>query len=494
MALEEIRSERIRKRNFLEEKGIDSYPADTARTHEIGDIIKKFTTLQKSKKLPVAAGRVLAKREHGGSTFIDIADETGKIQAFLKEDALGDEYRLFVETVDIGDFIEAEGKLFETNRGEKTVEVSRWKMLAKSLRPLPEKWHGLQDVEERFRKRYLDLLMNDEVRMRFRLRSDIVRAVRAFFDKDGFMEVETPMFHAIPGGALAHPFITHHHALDIDLYLRIAPELYLKELLVGGFDKVYEMGKNFRNEGIDASHNPEFTSLEWYAAYWDEEGMMDCVERLFLYLLKSLRRQKEVIYDGKQVNFDKKFVRFTFKEVLQRYALIPDYDGETRDSMKTRAKQYGIEIGDYESKGKIADEIYKKICRPHLVQPTFVTNHPLDISPLAKKQMTRKDEVRRFQLIAAGLEMVNAFSELNDPIDQHRRFQDQEAMRRQGEQESHPHDETFIEALEYGMPPAAGAGIGIDRLVMFLTDAKNIREVILFPTMRPKHPEKEIES
>ena len=484
MAIEEIRSERIKKRQTLLAKGIDPYPSKTEVSHAIGDLIKKFSSATKLKKGIVVAGRIMARREHGGSTFLDVQDGSGKIQVYFKRDILGDEYDLFFDVADIGDFIQVQGRAFETQRKEKTIEAAKWVMLAKSLRPLPEKWHGLQDVEERFRKRYLDLVMNEDVRKRFEKRSQIIRAVRAFFDRDGFLEVETPMFHPIAGGALAKPFKTHHNALDIDLYLRIAPELYLKQLLVGGVERVYELGKSFRNEGIDASHNPEFTSIEWYAGFWDEEAMMECVERCFAFILKELGVKNTVQFDGKEMSFAKKFARSDFKEILQRYALIADYDRETRDSLSTRARQLGIDASPRESKGKIADEIYKKICRPYLIQPTFIMNHPLDISPLAKKKTA--DTVRRFQLVVGGLEMVNAFSELNDPIDQRERFEAQEKMSQEGQEESHPLDEAFIETLEYGMPPAAGAGMGIDRLVMFLTDTKNIREVILFPTMRPK--------
>ena len=484
MALDEIRDERIKKRATLLEKGIDPYPSKTQRDHAIADVIKKFSAAMKLKKGVAVAGRVMAKREHGGSTFIDLQDGTGRIQAYFKRDVLNDQYDLFFDTVDIGDIIQVKGKAFETQRKEKTIEAAEWAMLAKSLRPLPEKWHGLQDVEERFRKRYLDLVMNNDVRGRFEKRSHVIRAIRAFFDREGFLEVETPTLHPIAGGALARPFKTHHNALDIDLYLRIAPELYLKELLVGGFEKVYELGKSFRNEGIDTSHNPEFTSVEWYAAYWDEEMMMECVEQCFGFLLKEIGVKNSITYDGKEISFEKKFARFDFKEILQRYALIADYDRETRDSLSLRARQLGLDASPHDSKGKIADEIYKKICRPYLVQPTFLMNHPLDISPLAKKR--NADTVRRFQLVIGGLEMVNAFSELNDPLDQRQRFEAQEQMSQGREEETHPFDELFIEALEYGMPPAAGAAIGIDRLVMLLTDTKNIREVVLFPTMRPK--------
>ena len=485
MALDEIRNERIKKRAILVEKGIDPYPSKTERTHTITDVVKKFSAATRLKKGVAVAGRVMAKREHGGSMFLDLRDGTGSIQIFFKEDMLGESYALASDTLDIGDFIEVSGKPFQTNRGEKTIEAGSWRMLAKSLRPLPEKWHGLQDVEERFRKRYLDLLMNEDVRKRFLLRSLVVRSIRNFFDGENFLEVETPFLHPIAGGALAKPFITHHHALDQDLYLRIAPELYLKRLLVGGFDRVYELGKSFRNEGIDMSHNPEFTSIEWYAAYWDENQMMECVERGMRSVLGGVGLEGEVFFDGKQIIFDNNFIRIEFKDVLKRYALIADYDRETQGSLSTRARQLGIDASPHASKGKIADEIYKKVCRPYLIQPTFITHHPLDISPLAK-QSEKPDEVRRFQLIVGGLEIVNAFAELNDPLDQKIRLQEQVKMKERGEEESHPLDEDFVEALEYGMPPASGAAIGIDRLVMLLTDTKNIKEVILFPTMRSK--------
>lgn len=479
MPLEEIRSERIKKLGILQERGITPYPSASRRTHSIGEVLQKFSAFARAKKKLSIVGRIMAKREHGGSTFFDLRDSSWKIQIYLKKDVLADAYDLALETIDIGDFIGVEGKVFKTQKGEPTVEVGGWRILAKSLRSLPEKWHGLQDVEERFRKRYLDLLMNEEVRARFVLRSQIIDTIRDFHRKNGFLEVETPMLHPVPGGALARPFVTHHNALDLDLYLRIAPELYLKRLLIGGLDKVFELGKSFRNEGIDATHNPEFTILESYSAYWNEEDMMKFVEKLFMSLAKSFAGK------DKGLVFKKPFSKITFKDLLSRYALITGYDEETRDSLATRARQLGIETEKSDSKGKIADEIYKKVCRPHLIQPTFVTNHPLDISPLAKKS-ERPGEVRRFQLVIAGMELTNGFAELNDPLDQRSRFEEQESMRGSGEKEAHRIDEDYLEALEYAMPPAVGLGIGIDRVVMLFTNTKNIREVVLFPTLRPK--------
>lgn len=506
MAIEDIRAERAKKLEQAKADGIDPYPAETGRTHAIADIRKKFVALLRGKKPVVAAGRVMARREHGGSMFLDLFDGTAKIQAYLKKDILGPAYDRAEELLDIGDFIEAEGTLFKTQKAEETLEILRWAMLAKSLRPLPEKWHGLQDVEERFRKRYLDILMNERVRERFIMRARIIKHIRDFHEEYGFMEVETPMLHPIPGGTIAKPFITHHNALDTDFYLRIAPELYLKRLLVGGMERVFEIGKCFRNEGIDASHNPEFIMLESYAAYWDEEKMMNFVEDLFASLAKELNKKGEITVgspqlgesvskletdspssaDGKKIIFKKPFARVSFKDVLARYAQISQYDTETRDSMAVRARQLGIDAGISESKGKIADEIYKKICRPHLIQPTFVINHPLDISPLAKRHAKNPEEVRRFQMIVGGMELTNAFAELNDPLDQRERFLEQEKEREGGDEEAMRLDEEFLEAMEYGMPPAAGLGIGIDRVAMLFTDVKNIREVVLFPTLRPK--------
>ncbi len=487
MPLEDIRRERAKKLEAYRRCGFDPYPASAARTAPIAEIKKAFSKLKRSKKSVSLVGRLKAWREHGGATFGDLADASGKIQIYLASNGLGKElYQLALDTVDIGDFLEVSGNAFHTQRREPTLRVVSWRLVAKALRPLPEKWHGLKDIEERFRKRYLDLLMNDEVRERFLLRSQILRALRAFFDGQGFVEVETPMLQHVPGGALARPFLTHHNALNIDLYLRIAPELPLKELLVGGLERVYELGKSFRNEGIDAEHNPEFTSIEWYAAYWDEEDMMRFVERCFGHLAKTLKLKPDITFDGKTVSFGRKFPRIEFKEVLRRHALILDYDRETRDSLLGRARQFGIEAGRHEPKGKIADEIYKKICRPRLIQPTFVVNHPTDISPLAKRREGAPQEVRRLQLVAGGVEILNAYAELNDPLEQRVRFEEQEKVRRAGAEETHPLDEEFIEALEYGMPPAAGAAIGIDRLVMLLTDTKNIREVVLFPTLRPR--------
>ncbi|MFY9462076.1 MAG: lysine--tRNA ligase [Candidatus Sungiibacteriota bacterium] len=488
MPLEDIRNERLEKLASYRKAGFDAYPASVKRTHAIAEAHKNFSKLARAGKAVSLTGRVMALREHGGSTFANLKDESGMMQVYFKEDALGPkDYRLFLDTADIGDFIETSGHLFKTKRGEETLEVLEWRMLAKSLRPLPEKWHGLQDVEERFRKRYLDLVMNDKVKSRFLARTRLVSLVRSFLEKSGFTEFETPILHAIPGGALAHPFKTRHNALASDLFLRIAPELYLKRLLIGGFEKIYELGRNFRNEGIDVTHNPEFTMLELYAAWWDEEDMMKFVEKFFVSLVKDFFKKSEFEYEGNSILVKLPFKRISFKELLKKYALISDYEAMDLKRMASEATRLGIEVEKHDTKGKLADEIYKKICRPHLVEPTFVVHHPIEISPLAKERPDNPDEVRRFQLIVAGLELANGFAELNDPIEQRMRFLAQKKGRGGGEEEAHPMDEEFIEAMEYGMPPAAGLGVGIDRLAMLLTNTHNVKEVILFPTMKPKH-------
>lgn len=476
MSLEEIRRVRLEKLQRLQKAGADPFPAEVRRSHSIGEAASAFSKLARLKKQLTLTGRLSALRGHGGSLFADLQDGSGRLQLYIKRDVLGIEaYTLFEDTADIGDIIETTGALFLTKKKEKTLEVSSWRILAKSMRPLPEKWYGLKDVEERFRKRYLDLLINNEVRLRFQVRSAVVRAIRAFFDTEEFLEVETPMLHPIAGGALARPFITHHNTLDIDLYLRIAPELYLKELLVGGFERVYELGKSFRNEGIDVTHNPEFTTVEWYAAYWDEDDMMACVERCFKSVFAAV--------GTKLVKTP--FPHVTFLEILKKHAGI-DYHAETCESLLRRAEKLGVEVAQHEVKGKIVDEIFKKVCRQHIQNPMFITNHPLDISPLAKKRDDNPEEARRFQLVMGGMEIVNGFSELNDPLDQRARFEEQVKMKQAGHAEAHALDESFLEAMEYGMPPAAGCAISIDRLTMLLTGTHNIREVLLFPTMRPK--------
>lgn len=476
---------RIRKLNG--EDMADPYLQSRARTHTLVNLEQEFAALHTKKVDVRVAGRVRTIRGHGGSIFFDLDDGTGAMQAYIQKHLVGEEaFRLFENVVDVGDFLEISGVSFFTKKREKTISVFSWRMLAKSIRPLPEKWHGLQDVEERFRQRPLDLLMNPAVRMRFEARSKLLKSLRAFFEKEGFQEVETPMLQPIPGGALARPFSTHHNALDMDFYLRVAPELYLKRLLVGGLPKVFEMGKNFRNEGIDAFHNPEFTELEAYAAYEDAEGFMALIERLFEKVTKEVAGKHMIMFNEHEIVMKNGFRRMTFEEALARYALLPNFFDQSKEALVVATKQMGVAIAGKESHGKIGDEIFRKIARPHLVQPTFITHHPLDISPLAKESKEKPGRAERFQLIVGGVELVNGYSELNDPLEQRERFEAQEKLRAGGEEEVTRLDENYLEALEYGMPPAAGLGIGVDRLVQLLTDMHNIKEVILFPTLRPR--------
>jgi lysyl-tRNA synthetase class 2 len=471
MSLEDIRNERIKKLEILKQKGIAPYPVSLSQDFAISELLDNFSELSKRKKPFFIVGRIMAIRSHGGLIFFDINDGSGQMQACIKKDNVGEEqFLLFTEIIDIGDFVELKGVLFKTKKKEKTIKVFQWRIIAKSLRPLPGQWYGLRDVEERFRKRYLDLLMNEEIKKRFLLRSKIISKLRMFLEKEGFIEVETPILQPVAGGALAEPFKTHHNALDIDLYLRVAPELSLKKLLIGGMTKIYELGRNFRNEGIDVTHNPEFTMIEIYQAYEDGEGLRAFTEKL----IKNLVKMK------------KKFAVVSYFDALKKFTLITDPEKTSKEDWALRAKQLGIEVQDFESKEKIMDNIFKKICRPKIIQPTFVIDYPVGSSPLAKRKEGKEDLVDRFQLIINGLEIANGFSELNDPLDQRQRFIEQDKAKEKGEKEVSPSDEEYIEAMEYGMPPAAGLGIGIDRLIMLLTNTHNIREVILFPTLRPK--------
>ena len=429
-SLEELRNERIKKLKLLAGKGINAYPASSKRDATLAEASSSFPKLSK-KKAVALLGRVTALRGQGSIMFFDFFDGTGTFQGLLKKDEMdADSFSLFVDTVDMGDFIEVSGKLFITKRKEKTIAVNKWKMLSKSLRPLPDKWHGLTDVEERFRRRYLDTLMSEEVRGRFSMRSALVRFLREYLDKEGFLEVETPILQSIAGGALAQPFVTHHQALDMDLYLRIAPELYLKKLLVGGFTKVYELSKNFRNEGIDVTHNPEFTMLEYYEAYSDASFQINFVEKMIRGIVKKVSKKTTIKYDDNSIDFSKKFARVSFFDLLKRYALITHSEKKSREELIKKAEQLSVEISPYDSSEKIMDNIYKKTCRPRLVQPTFITDYPVAFSPFAKRQEGNPDFIDRFQLVAGGIEIVNAFSELNDPIEQRSRYEEQEKKRK----------------------------------------------------------------
>jgi lysyl-tRNA synthetase class 2 len=479
MSLEKIKNDRLKKLQTLRAADLNPYPSQTSRLRQdIVLVLENFDNLVNTKKEIVLAGRLRLIREHGGSTFVDLEDTSAKIQLYFKKDLLGDKYDFFINNFDIGDFIEATGELFQTQKGEKTLLVKNFRILAKALNQLPDKWHGLADIEERFRRRYLDLLMNSQVRQRFRARADTIKNLRLFLESRGFMEVETPILQSQPGGALAKPFKTHLNALDLDLYLRVAPELYLKRLLVGGFDKVYELGRCFRNEGIDKVHNPDFTMLEFYWAYADTTHLMELTEELFEFLVPEM----EIEYQKNKINFTAPFKRISLTDLILENFMV-DIKKATPESLKKVFEKAGQKPDEDLPKCKLIDELFKSI-RSKIIQPTFVTNHPLEMSPLAKRSESDPDQADRFQLVVGGMELINAYSELNDPQEQAQRMKEQEQQR--GEQEIQRFDQDFIEALEYGMPPAAGFGLGVDRLVMLLTDAPTAKEVILFPEMRKK--------
>lgn len=486
-SLEEIREERLKKLSALKEAGIDAYPIAGTRSISIKETAEEFKGLVKKNKALTLAGRIRAIRGQGAIIFFDLDDGAGSFQCLIKKGDIDEKlHKLFGETVDIGDFVEVKGKLFLTKRKEKTLLASQWNMLAKSLRPLPDKWHGLQDIEERFRRRYLDTLMSAEVKDRFVTRSKIITEARKILNENEYLEVETPILQPHAGGASAEPFKTRHNALETDLYLRIAPELYLKKLLVGGFPKVYEIGRNFRNEGIDVTHNPEFTMLEFYESFTDATNQRTFVEKFIKSIVKNVTKKTSIHFSESTIDFSKKFTVVSYRDLIRRYALILEPENATREELRIKATQFGIKVEDADSAEKILDNIYKKLCRPKLIQPTFIINYPLNTLPLAKKLDAKLPIVDAFQLIVGGLELVKGFSELNDPVDQRERFRKQEENRKAGDKEAQTTDEEYLEAMEYGMPPSGGVGIGIDRLAMLLTDSKNIREVILFPTLRPK--------
>ncbi len=486
-SFEEIRNNRIEKVAKLKKGGVNPYPIVARQDYTLDTAISKFATISKSKKEISVCGRIMSLRPQGALAFFTLDDGTARFQGLIKKGEVSPtDFELFSNFTDIGDFIEVRGPLFTTARGEKTLQVLSWKMLSKSLRPLPEKWHGLQDADERFRRRYLDTLMSPEVKGRFLLRSHIIRELRTFLDKSGYLEVETPMLQPLFGGASAEPFITHHNALDMDLFLRIAPELYLKKLLIGGFPKVYEINRNFRNEGIDVTHNPEFTMLEYYESFGNKDTQMVFTEKMLKSVIKKISKKTKIEFDGQEIDFAKKFAVISYGDLLKRYALISNPESMTLDEARNRAGQLAVKVDPSDPVQKIIDNIYKKTCRPKIIQPTFIIDYPSAYLPLAKKKDDNEAIVDVFQLVVSGMELVKAFSELNDPIDQRSRFVAQEENKKQGDMEAQTTDEGFIEAMEYGMPPAGGVGIGIDRLVMLLTNTKNIKEVILFPTMRHK--------
>jgi len=478
------RQQRIEKAKRLIDCQIDPYPSRVERTYSIKEALKKFSTLVKTKKEIDLVGRIISLRQHGGSTFFDLQDASQKIQAWVSKKSLGPKaYQSFLDYFDVGDFVGIRGNLFETKTGEKTIEGRNVKILTKSFRPLPGKWHGLNDVEIRYRKRYLDLLLNTKVREIFETRSKIIREIRNFLDNHNFLEVETPILQAQYGGAKARPFKTHLGALDMDLYLRISPELYLKELLIGGFEKIYEIGRNFRNEGIDRSHNPEFTSLEFYWAYADYKEAMQLTEEMFSHILEKVVGSLTINYDGKEIDFTPPWPRIEFNQLIQKYADL-DLEEINITKLKEKAKTLGVSFSTGADKPEIADQIYKKYCRPKIWQPTFIIHHPQGSFPLAKESKKVKGKTDNFQLVVANWELINAFSEQNNPLAQREIFEKQEKNFQQGLEEAQRMNEDFLAALEQGMPPAAGLGLGIDRLVALLTNSHSLREVIFFPTMK----------
>lgn len=486
-SLEEIREKRIEKLKILKDKGVNPYPINSNITKTCAEVSEDFEKLSGKGNPLTLGGRVMSLRPHGALVFFNLEDGSGKFQGLLKKGETSDEqFELFSSAVDIGDFIEVSGKLFLTQRNEKSLMVSEWRMLTKSLRPLPEKWHGLQDVEERFRKRYLDTLVSPEVKERFVTRSKMITEIRKILDGAGYLEVDTPALQPLAGGASALPFKTHYNALDTDFYLRISPELYLKKLLIGGFSKVYEIARDFRNEGIDVTHSPEFTMLEFYEAYSDSEKQMKFVEKMVRNVAKKSLGKESFNFGENTIDVSKKFAVISYFDLLKRYALVENPENISLEEAKIKAQQLGVKTDAGDGIQKILDNIYKKTCRPKLIQPTFVIDYPADYLPLAKRTEKNPNLVDAFQLVIGNVEIVKAFSELNDPIDQKGRFDEQEKNKAQGDKEAQTNDSEFVEALEYGMPPAGGVGIGIDRLVMLFTNSHNIREVILFPTLKPK--------
>ncbi|MBC8015736.1 MAG: lysine--tRNA ligase [Sporomusaceae bacterium] len=482
--ISELMRVRREKMAALEAKGVEPFARKYNVTHHANDIIVDFEKLEgQSVQL---AGRIMAVRGHGKTSFVNLMDMSGRIQIYFRQDAIGeDQYENF-NLLDIGDMIGIEGVVFKTQRGEMSVKVSSFEVLAKSLRPLPEKWHGLKDMETRYRQRYLDLIVNPEVRNTFVTRSKIIKSLRRILDEQDYLEVETPMMHPIAGGAAARPFTTHHNALDMDLYLRIAPELYLKRLIVGGFERVYEVGRVFRNEGISIRHNPEFTIVELYQAYADYEDLMRLTEDVVSGIALEVLGTTQVVYQGQEINFAPPWNRITMPEAVKKYAGV-DFDAVTTiEEARAIADRLGVKYEKKNGIGGILNNIFEDKVEEYLIQPTFIIGHPTEISPLAKRNKDNPEITDRFEVFVYGRELANGFSELNDPIDQEGRFSSQVEQRESGDAEAHMMDHDYINALEYGLPPTGGLGIGIDRLVMFLTDSFSIRDVLLFPHMRHK--------
>ena len=479
----ELRKIRVEKLENLQKAGKDPFKITTAnQQYHTVDIAEEFDELE-NKDVSVA-GRIMSKRPMGKAGFININDRDGKIQVYVRRDDIGEEEYADFKKYDIGDIVEVTGFVFKTKTGEISIHAKSVRLLTKSLLPLPEKYHGLTNTDTRYRQRYLDLIMNPDVKDTFIKRSLIIRAIRRYLDSEGFIEVETPMLVQNAGGAAARPFETHFNALNEDLKLRISLELYLKRLIVGGMERVYEIGRVFRNEGLDTRHNPEFTLMELYQAYTDYHGMMDLTENLYRTVAKEVLGTTKITYNGVEMDLGKPFERITMIDAVKKYAGVDFTNIKTDEEAKALAKEKGIEFEDRHKRGDILNLFFEEYVEEHLIQPTFIMDHPIEISPLTKKKPDDPDYVERFELFITGREMCNAYSELNDPIDQRERFAAQEEALKQGDEEANHTDEDFLRALEIGMPPTGGIGYGIDRLVMLLTNSPAIRDVLLFPTMK----------
>lgn len=484
---------RIRKEKLqsLAEQGIESYPNDVKVTATAEELHRGFDEkppeeLAGKGESFALAGRILAMRNFGKASFLNLQDRTGKIQVYVKKDGIGVEEFVQFQKFDIGDIVSVTGPLFKTRTGELTIEARAIRLLSKSLRPLPEKWHGLTDVEIRYRQRHLDLIVNPATRDVFRKRSRIIRTIREFMNQRDFLEVETPMMHPLAGGAMAKPFKTYHNTLAMDLYLRIAPELYLKRLVVGGLERVYEINRNFRNEGISTFHNPEFTMIEFYMAYATYEDLMDLTEELLNHVTSDLFGSARFTYQGKEIDLTPPWKRISVRDAVIEYGNVDPAILEDRELLYRFARERDIDVKESDSRGKLLMTVFEELVEERLLQPTFVTGYPIDVSPLSRRNSKEPDIADRFELFIHGREIANAFSELNDPADQRERFLQQLREREAGDEEAHAMDEDYVMALEYGMPPTAGEGIGIDRLVMLLTDSPSIRDVILYPQLRAK--------
>ena len=483
----------VRRQKMLDirEKGLDPFGSKFERTHLSNDIRERYEEftkeeLEEASHEVTVAGRIMTKRGKGKAGFAHLQDLGGQIQIYVRQDAIGEEaYQLFT-TADLGDIVGIRGAVFKTNVGELSIKVEEFTFLTKALRPLPEKFHGLQDIEQRYRQRYLDLISTEGSKETFILRSKIIQSMRRYLDDQGFLEVETPMLHAIAGGASARPFITHHNTLDMTLYMRIAIELHLKRLIVGGLEKVYEIGRVFRNEGMSTRHNPEFTMIELYEAYADYKDIMALTENMVAHIAQDVLGTTEVTYGEDVINLAPGWKRLHMVDAIKEYTGVDFWKEMTKEEAHALAKEHGVEVAEMMEVGHVLNEFFEQKVEEELVQPTFIYGHPVEISPLAKKNPEDERFTDRFELFIVRREHANAFTELNDPIDQRERFEAQLVEKEQGNDEAHEMDEDFIEALEYGLPPTGGLGIGIDRLVMLLTNAASIRDILLFPQMRPK--------